>query len=182
LTLAAPPSGVGITPSLDMATSVVAVGRVRTAADESKRLPDGRAIGSDGEPTNDPGVALGGSVLPMGGYKGFALAFMLDVFTACLTDAKISPDISGDPDSPGPQKAGYLMIAIHLPTVDDRGAYRSRLDTLIHRVHDAPRAPGVPPFLIPGEIEFENERVRCDGIPLRPATHRMHRNLGAEFG
>ena len=82
----AAPSSPGVPlPSLDIATSVVAWGRVAAAARDERDIPEAWAMGPDGRPTTAPERALEGSLLPMGDYKGFGLAFMNDVLTACVT-------------------------------------------------------------------------------------------------
>jgi LDH2 family malate/lactate/ureidoglycolate dehydrogenase len=169
-------------PSLDFATSVVAVGRIRVAERAGEPIPAGWAIGPDGLPTEDAAVAMQGSVLPMGGHKGFALAFMVDVLCGCLPGAAISPEISDDPEGREPQGTGHCVIAIHLPSLADPEAYAERLDLLVEAVHGAPRAPAVERFQFPGEPEARTVRDRGGSIPFDEPSLRLLRGLGKRFG
>ena len=74
---------------VDMATSVVARSRIRyMLALGQKTLPDGWALDPDGKPTNDPAVAVKGSVLPIGGPKGYALSLMVELLCSALSDGE----------------------------------------------------------------------------------------------
>jgi LDH2 family malate/lactate/ureidoglycolate dehydrogenase len=169
-------------PSLDIATSVVAQGRVIVASREGEAIPVDWAVGQDGRPTDDPSEALAGAVLPMGGHKGFALAFMIDVLTACLSGALLSPEIQGDPNSPGPQGTGHCFVAVQVDSVRPRGEYEQSLDRLANVVHSAPRAEWAEPFMIPGEREARVARERARAIPLSESAIGFLRALGQEFG
>jgi LDH2 family malate/lactate/ureidoglycolate dehydrogenase len=183
LAIAAPAAPGGATPSLDIATSVVAQGKVILALRAGEQIPEGWAIGTDGAPTTDPTDALANSVLPFGGHKGFALAFMLDVLTGCLTGADTSPHIPGDPNDPRPQGTGHLFVAIHVDSLAEREAYDASLRDLAASVHDAPRAEWADPFLTPGDREAQSRSERTTGgIPLTPSTVELLRGLGAEHG
>jgi LDH2 family malate/lactate/ureidoglycolate dehydrogenase len=182
LAVAAPPAPDVPLPSLDIATSVVAQGRVILARRAGTEIPDGWAIGPDGRPTTDPAAALDGAMLPMAGHKGFALAFMIDVLTACLSGALLSPEILGDPEAPEPQGTGHFFFAAHVASARAREEYERSLSRLASFVHGAPRAEWAEPFLTPGEREALAGRERQAGIPLPAPTVRLLRELGAEYG
>ncbi len=169
-------------PSLDMATSVVAQGKIILASRARETIPEGWALGPDGAPTTDPDAALANSVLPMAGHKGFALAFMIDVLAGCLPGAVTSPWIPGDPTAPGSQGTGHLMLAVHLPAIGDTG-YAASLRRLVDHVHGAPRADWAAPFLTPGELEARARQERSTaGIPLTPSTRSLLQALGEDYG
>jgi LDH2 family malate/lactate/ureidoglycolate dehydrogenase len=182
LAIAAPAAPGVPMPSLDIATSVVAQARIILARLAGTSIPRDWAIGPDGLATEDPERALAGSVLPMSGHKGFALAFMIDVLSGCLPGALLSPEIMGDPDSPGPQGTGHCFIAIHVEAISARGDYERSLSRLTTAVHDAPRAEGTEAFMIPGEREQRMTVERAEGIPLPEPTLALLRSLGEEFG
>lgn len=183
LAIAAPPGSAGIMPSLDMATSVAAFSHVIRAARAGESIPASWAIGPDGRPTEDPQAALENSALPLGGHKGFALAFMIDVLCGCLTGGASSQDIVVEsPDMVGPQDTAHLFIAIHLDAVRDRADYEASLDRLIEMVHSAPTAPWADELLIPGEPEHRTSAARSEAIPVRPDTLELLRGLGEEYG
>ncbi len=65
---------------LDMATTVAAYGKVKLAADRGEMMPEGWMIDRDGNPLTDPTKVEGGSLLPIGGPKGFGLALMFGIW------------------------------------------------------------------------------------------------------
>jgi LDH2 family malate/lactate/ureidoglycolate dehydrogenase len=175
LAIAAPPSG-GVLPSLDMATSVAAQGRVTLAARRGEPIPLGWAIGPDGSPTVDPAAALQNAMLPAGGHKGFGLAFMIDVLSACLGGGAVSPQLVEE------RGASQLFVALRVGAVSDRRDYDERLQQLVAAVHDAPRADWAPGFLVPGERGSATAVERAESMTLDGATLALLRSLGEECG
>ena len=87
---------------LDMATSIVAGGKVAAAHAAGKAIPADWVIGRDGEPTTDPAAFLeGGALRPMAGHKGYGIALLIETLSGVLTGAsstrQIVPWIVGDP-------------------------------------------------------------------------------------
>jgi len=182
LAIAAPSGRDGTMPSLDIATSVVAQGKIVLAERAGQPIPDGWAIGPDGAPTTDPAEALSGAVLPMAGHKGFGLGFMIDVLTACVTGMRASPDVVGDPESVTPQGVSHCFIAIHVASAGSSEAYEDSLSHLIERVHDASRAEWAEMFLAPGEPEARAALDRRELIPLSPTAVSLLRDVGRTSG
>jgi LDH2 family malate/lactate/ureidoglycolate dehydrogenase len=182
IAIAAPGADANTGPSLDFATSVVALARVRLAALTEAPIPDEWAIDSSGQPTTDPREALLGAMLPMGGHKGFALAFMIDVFAGCLAGAGLSPSISGDPYSSAPENTGHCMLCVHLGQAIEQDSYQTALRELRAAVEDAPRAPGTAAFLTPGEREAADAAHRRKAIPFDAESLSMLQRFGQEFG
>jgi LDH2 family malate/lactate/ureidoglycolate dehydrogenase len=118
----------------------------------------------------------------MGGHKGFALAFMIDVLAGCLTGARLSPEIPGDPNSPGPQGTGHCFVAVQLDSLRPRSEYEQSLERLARAVHSAARADWAEPFMIPGEREAQAVRERAGAIPFTESAAALLRELGQEFG
>jgi LDH2 family malate/lactate/ureidoglycolate dehydrogenase len=176
LAIAAPAGSGSITPSLDIATSVVAQGRVAAAARAGTAIPEGWAIGLDGAMTTDPAEALQNSVLPMGGHKGYGLAFMIEVLSGCLAGARISAEMIEEAG------VGHLMLALDASAGAGVEEYADRLRTLVETVHSAPRRPDVDPFMIPGEREHRIAFTRSRFIPLAPPTRELLESIGSECG
>jgi LDH2 family malate/lactate/ureidoglycolate dehydrogenase len=165
LAIAAPAPGVAgldgpdrLGPSLDMATSKVAQGKISQAARRGEAIPGDWALGRDGLPTTDPVEALANCVLPAGGYKGFGLAFMIDVLTACLAGGMISPELQGE------RGVSQLFVAIKVGAVGGRGG------------------SGTAPFLVPGEREALIAAARADSIDLDASSLRLLQASGADWG
>jgi LDH2 family malate/lactate/ureidoglycolate dehydrogenase len=177
------PAATGLpTPSLDIATSVVAQGRIILASRAGTTIPSDWAIGPDGRSTHDPAEALAGAMLPMAGYKGFGLAFMIDVLAGCLPGALISPDIPSDPGVSVPEGTGHCFFAIRVDSLRLRNDYEASVRRLAAAVHAAPRAGWAEPFLIPGEREARVATVRSAAIPIAESVLHLLRSLGDEFG
>ena len=75
---------------LDMAMSVVARAKIRSAAKAGERIPDSWATDRDGNPTTDPAEALGGFLQPVGGHKGYGLALVVDLIAGLLFRRSLS--------------------------------------------------------------------------------------------
>lgn len=137
---------------LDMATSVVARGRIILAQQVGEEIPEGWAVDPNGEPTTDPESALAGSVLPFGGPKGYGIALMVEVMAAMFSGAASGPEI-GDlyDDLDRPQRVGAFF------TLHDIGAFQplNHFSQRMEHLFDAIKQSGPPEreVLIPGELE-----------------------------
>lgn len=97
----------------DQASSVAARGEMMILARDGETMPEGWAIGPDGAPTTDPATGLAGAQLPFGGYKGAAIALMVELMAAGLTRDWLSFEASEeDTRDGGPAKGGELLLAM----------------------------------------------------------------------
>lgn len=134
---------------VDMALSTVARGKIAAYAREGKALPDGWALDSEGTPTNDAQAALTGLLAPLGGAKGFALAFMVEALTAGLVGPLLSadvPDFFSTESQDRPQSIAHLLIVLDPGKLDaggDPDAAAQRWLDLAERTRDmGGRVPG----------------------------------------
>ena len=146
IAFAAPRDG-GAPIVFDMATSVLAKGDVRVAANEGRELPVGAGLDKNGLPTTDPCAVLeGGALLPFGGHKGSALAMMIEILCAALVGGNFSFEVDWSA-YPGAQipRSGQTLILID-PTVGASGlpSLASRLRLLVDVLRRAgqSRMPG----------------------------------------
>ncbi len=155
---------------LDIATSVVARGKVQAARGRGDRIPLGWGVTRDGLPTDRPEAVMdGGMLLPVGAHKGFGLAMIFDLLCGPLTGAGWSGQVAGLflPEHSRPQNVGHLFMALDVARFRPLAAFREEVDAYITAVHTAPRAPGTEKLYVPGEIEFEMaDARRREGIPL----------------
>jgi (2R)-3-sulfolactate dehydrogenase (NADP+) len=115
---------------IDLSTSATARVNVIEAATQGRPIPPGWALDRDGRPTTDPQRALEGTVAPLGGHKGTALAIMVDVLAAGLTGASWSYEAGAMLDNTGgPPDVGQLFLAL---APERLGA--SRLDARIEEM------------------------------------------------
>lgn len=98
---------------VDLALSKVARGPVVAAKQKGEIIPEGWALDADGQPTTDPAKALQGTMIPLGDAKGAALAFMVEVLSACIPGANLAFEASSFlDDKGGPPSTGQLLLAI----------------------------------------------------------------------
>jgi LDH2 family malate/lactate/ureidoglycolate dehydrogenase len=170
---------------LDMSPAVAARGKVRRAARHGQEIPLGYALDAQGRPTTDPQAALdGGVVLPIGGPKGSALSMLMDILGGVLSGAAYAGDVGNQFEVfDRPQDVGHFFLAIKPDLFVTRDEFLGRMDTLVRRVHDCPKAEGFNEILMPGELEarLEAARVRT-GIPYNPGDMAAIQREAAEAG
>jgi LDH2 family malate/lactate/ureidoglycolate dehydrogenase len=139
---------------LDMATGVVAAGKIGIARDRGEKIPLGWALDAAGQPTDDPREAH--IVVPLG-PKGSGLAIVMQCIGGILAGAAF-PDV---------EKFGYLFIAINVSTFADPESFTTEVDTRIQTIREARPATGVDRVYYPGEPEWiARERNLENGIPM----------------
>jgi LDH2 family malate/lactate/ureidoglycolate dehydrogenase len=125
---------------LDMATSLVAEGKVAIAASRGTELPAGAIVARDGTVTADPAAYDdGGALLPFAGHKGFGLAAMVEALSVSLTGAG-----AGEPAE------GALVICLNASGFRPESDVRTSIEALRVRLHASGREADV---LAPGEPE-----------------------------
>ena len=170
---------------LDMATGVVAGGKLELAARNKTSIPEGWAVDMDGEPVTEVAKATGG-ILPLGGmpllgsYKGFALTTLVDILCSTLSGGPSIPEREGGPGSVG--KANHFFGALRIDGFMPADEFKERMDAMIGAHHDLPRAPGVDGIYLAGEMEQETERQRSKGIPLHPSVIASLKEAAGELG
>ena len=176
--------------SLDMATSIVAGGKLELARDKRMELPADWAFDADGEPTTDPFKAV--LLRPAGGYKGYGMALLFECLTGLLVGNPILvPWLGGHGPKPLQGVQNSFVCAIDVAVFTDTEDFKKDVDRLIDTMHDIPVHEGADAIQVPGERENAlcDERTR-DGIPLpegtvaklRDAAERFDIDLPPEFG
>lgn len=128
----------------DMATSAIARFGIVEAQTAGRAIPDDVAFDRDGQPTTDPTAALAGAIRTFGGYKGAALAFIVETFTHELVGTRL--------DEHGKKTDwGNLIMIIDPELLSDRETFKTRVMALVERVKSTRRLPGVEEILVPGE-------------------------------
>ena len=113
---------------IDLALSEVARGKILNAAQRGEEIPLGWATDADGNPTTDPKAALAGTLIPIGGPKGAALALMVEILCAALTGANYAFEASSFFDAEGdPPGVGQFLIAIDPDAFAGREAFLDRI-------------------------------------------------------
>ncbi len=170
---------------LDMATTTVARGRIVLYDKQNLPLEPGWAFDADGRPTTDPHAAMKGLLQPLGGYKGYGLALVVDLLSGILTGGPYSFHMAGAlaDDFTRPTGVGSFFGAIDIAAFMDPVEFKARVDQVIRDIHESPRAVGVERIYIPGEIEAESTaHRRSTGIPLPDVIVQEFVDLGEELG
>ncbi len=151
---------------VDLALSVAARGRIVTAQRTGRSIPSSWAVDATGQPTTDPSRALTGTLLPIGGAKGGALALMVEILGAALTASSFGWEATSFFDAEGESPAmGHLFIAID-PGPLSGGGFGARMATLAQAfVSD-------PAVRLPGSSRLANRaRAARDGITIDADLH-----------
>ena len=165
---------------LDMATSQVAWNKVLNARIEGRPLDLGVAVDADGNPTPDPakaraGIPLGG---PVYGYKGYGLAFAIDVLSGLLNGMTFGPHINSMyEDLDRPRKIGHFLVAIDPSRFAGGDTFEDTIDDLIA---DLKRQGDI---LFPGEPELiEQQKRLAEGIPIDAGALADMKKWSARLG
>ncbi len=150
---------------LDMAPSVAARGKIYKAARRGEKIPVDWALDAEGNATDDPHAALEGSMLPMGGPKGSALAIMMDVFSGVLTGSAFAGGVTNPYHPTKPADAGHFLMALKPDLFLSSEEFIQRMQTLYTTVVSSAKRPGTDRIYFPGEIEILTaQRRRREGI------------------
>ncbi len=170
---------------LDMATSTVAGGKVFAAAALGKTIPGHWLLDANGKPTTDPApFSHAASLTPLGGYKGFGIAFMIEVLAAVLTGASIRSHVLSWTFSDVSEATGHgaAFIAVNIAAFISVEQFKERMDQTIREIRQEPRADGADRIWLPGEMEFERrEQALVEGIDLPDDVVASLRGLGEDL-
>ena len=148
------PTGSKIPFILDTSIAMINRGKIRVAAREGKKIPLGVALDKFGKPTTDPQKALGGVQLPIAGFRGSGLAWMVDILSGVFTGGNHAGRVK-DPftDFSGPQNIGHLFFVIK-PNLFVGNSFYERIKDNIKTVKKLPKIKGIKEILYPGENKF----------------------------
>lgn len=178
------PAGKAVPYLLDMATSVVARGKIIVAAQKGQQIPLGWAVDKHGNPTTDPEAALEGAVLPVGGAKGYGISLMIDILCGVLTGAGFGRYVNNMYENwVDPQNVGHVFIAVDISRFMPLELFEARMEQYIREIKQEPKAPGVEEILIPGEIEHRRTlELMKQGIVLPEKLAEELDAIGREHG
>ena len=170
---------------LDMATSVVARGKVVLAQKEGRSIPGDWGVDKHGVPSTDPAAILdGGAMLPFGGPKGYAISLMIDLMCSSLSGALNCRETPGFwDDFEHPQNIGYFVCVIDPAKFMPMDTFTQRVDGMLDDFKACPTAPGVKEVMIPGEIEANKYKAGLvDGITLSDIVVNDMVETGKRYG
>ncbi len=156
---------------LDMATTTVAMGKIMRAVHAGKaELPYGWALDERGRPTTSTEEALNGFLMPLGGYKGYGLAMLVEILCSVLSGGRMGGEVGDLREGKGPVGYSQCFIAMDVERFMPREEFGRRMDQLIAQMKSAAPADGYDEVLVAGEPEWRAEEVRRqEGIPIDEA-------------
>lgn len=151
---------------LDMATSVVARGKIVMAMKTHSPVPESWAFDVDGNPTSDATKAYWGTVQPFGGYKGYGMTVINAMLGAVLNNSAFGEtivDFYEEPDKV--QNNGFLFQCIDINAIDNLDDFLLRMDAAVAYLKGGKKAEGVDEIYLPGEIEYiSQQKALKEGI------------------
>lgn len=179
------PAGAEMPMVLDLATTVVARGRILLYAKQNKPLEPGWAFDERGRPTVDPHAALKGLLAPIGGYKGYGISLAVDLLCGVMTGSNYGAHFPGflADNLKEPTDVGSIFVALRVESFMDLSEFKAGMDKALREMKTSAKAEGVERIYIPGEIEFETKTERlAQGIPIPEPVVQDFIALGKELG
>jgi LDH2 family malate/lactate/ureidoglycolate dehydrogenase len=156
---------------LDMSSSLVARGKIRRAERLKEPIPPGWALDVSGEPTTDPSAAMKGTLMPIGGPKGYGLALMVDVLAGMLSGSQYGPSVKTFHQPLGPTGVGVFILAMAIDRFMPLQQFKGLMQSYGDSIKGSRKAKGVSRIYLPGEIEFEKEKKSmAEGIELNDSV------------
>ena len=152
------PTGSKVPFILDTSISMINRGKIRFAAKNNKKIPKGVALNKFGKPTTNAKDALQGVQLPIAGFRGSGLAWMVDILSGVLTGGNHSGRVK-DPfdDFSGPQNIGHLFITFKTNLFVKN--YNLRIKDNIKKIKKLPKIKGVKEIVYPGQNKYKRFSV-----------------------
>jgi ureidoglycolate dehydrogenase (NAD+) len=164
--------------ALDMASSILSMGKLRQAKRSGTSLDEGQALDKDGNPTTDADEAA--ILLPLGGAKGSGLSLLIECMTSLIAGNPLLAEVLERTALGARHRQNGAVIALDLARFVDPAEFRRQAGRLARAIKALPPQPGME-VLLPGErgTRAADERRR-DGIPMPDAVLEELRNLMEE--
>ena len=167
---------------LDMATGVVAFGKIAMAQIRNESIPLGWAIDEAGNDVTDPAKAA--AVLPAGGPKGYGLGVILDSLAGSLSGGMpsiVHMDESADDQSAN--ASNHFFLAIDVGKFISIDEFKKTVDSHVRLLRGIRPRKGVDRVYAPGEIEWLTKEKRlAEGIPFRSEELAVLEKMGRDHG
>lgn len=166
---------------IDMATSAAAAGKIKVAEARGKSIPMGWVLDKDGKHTTDPkAFSAGGALLPLGGtdggYKGYGLGAMVEIFCGLLTGLGFGVEPTGRHND------GVFMAAFNVSAFRPLETFKQDVTDFAHYLKSTPLAEGFTEILYPGEIEFrQTQKHLREGIAIEDKTWAKLKELAVKY-
>lgn len=151
----------------DQASAYMARGDVMIHAREGKEVPIGCGIDPAGNPTTDPNEVLAGAQLSFGGYKGSAIALMVELLAGGLIGDLFSYEAGAkDNNDGGPPPGGELILAFDPARFGAGDGLSAHVEDFFREL----KSQG--DIRLPGERRHRNRlRTPTEGIAVKAELH-----------
>ena len=178
------PAGDGTPVVMDFATTVASMGKIRTVAQRGESMPEGWMVARDGTPLTDPARASEGLLLPMGGYKGYALGLVIGLLAGTLNGAAMGEDLldyAADVDRAA--NTGQFICALDPAAFGDASAIGGAVDRVAGQMRGSATMPGFDAVRVPGDGRAARMAEREEhGIPIPGALREALDGIAGETG
>lgn len=169
---------------LDMALSQAAYGKIQLAHHYSQSIPSSWGVDAKGRPTTDPSEVIKSRMLsPMGGPKGYGLAFFADILCGILANTVYGTGVNSLFNFDKPNQCSHFFLVINIEAFIQKETFLEKLKEMIEDIKSTRLAEGSSEIFIPGEIEY---RISIDreknGIPLDEETLAVMAQLSEKYG
>ncbi|KAK5966509.1 L-sulfolactate dehydrogenase, partial [Trichostrongylus colubriformis] len=174
---------------LDMATTTVAIGKVEIAKRKGQEVPNTWGVAKGGKVSHSPDEILGGGgLLPLGGneicggYKGYGMGSLVEIFCGILGGAHWGPNIRKWMTAEEDADLGQCFIAVD-PEAFAPG-FSKRMQEFMNTMRDLPSVDPTEKVLIPGDPEKVHEKLveKLGGIPYHPNQIKYANDLAELYG
>ena len=178
------PAGDGTPVVMDFATTVASMGKIRATAQRGERMPEGWMVARDGTPLTDPARASEGFMLPMGGYKGYALGLAIGLLAGTLNGAAMGGDlIDYAADIDRAANTGQFICALDPAAFGDAAAIGDAVGRVAGEMRGSATMPGFDAVLVPGDGRAARLADReANGIPIPDALRAALDGIAEEAG
>jgi L-2-hydroxycarboxylate dehydrogenase (NAD+) len=174
------PTGSKIPFILDTSVSLINRGKIRVAAKTDNKIPEGVALDKFGRPTTDAKKALEGVQLPIAGFRGSGLAWMVDILSGVFTGGNHAGRVK-DPftDFSGPQNIGHLFIVMK-PNLFVGSDFNKRIKDNIKTIKKLPKLKGIKEIFYPGQSKYNRYKNNLKkNIPITKNVLKDLKDLNA---
>ncbi len=160
---------------LDLATSLVSMGKIHHHALTGTPIPEGWAVDAQGHPTTDPVAAQSGAIAPFGDAKGYGLGLAVELLVAALAGSAFAPEVRGTLDAAHPANKGDVIVLIDPSATGGTGA---ALATYLDRLRTSRPVDPNHPVAVPGDrMRARREAAMTQGITLPDTLFHEIRGL-----
>lgn len=168
---------------LDMATSLVAKGKISLALKEGQSIPKGWAVDKDGADTTDPAAANVGALLPFGGPKGYSIGLIISILSSALAGGEMDINVPRFWETTDElTNIGFFMGVIDISKFVKLDVFKERVDNIFDLMKNSRPAAGFKEVMLPGEIELNfTEESYERGLDIPESSLREMKELAERY-